>query len=188
MIDRGETAIIAGVWWWVSRTSAVPRSQEICEGSLTFMHTSPRTAHFNILVGRDATFWWYRGFWLPRRCIRSGREMKRCRIFILPILVSMWTCLRHQHPVSAFVSSGLFPFSHVHSRPITHWPVAVARIARVESLDDLDGTVTEERITNAAGGEAGQALTKKELIKMIKAAGRIPLERDTLYNVINENF
>lgn len=50
--------------------------------------------------------------------------------------------------------------------------------------DDIDGTVTEEKITHMAGAKTPSALTVNELIKLIKVAGREPVERDTLYNVI----
>ncbi|WP_366921730.1 aminofutalosine synthase MqnE [Metallumcola ferriviriculae] len=71
------------------------------------------------------------------------------------------------------------------------WIMVGAKLAQISlsfGVDDIDGTVVEEKITQAAGGEAGQALTKKELVNMIKAAGRRPVERDTLYNVVRESF
>ncbi len=78
-------------------------------------------------------------------------------------------------------------FDHIKAYWVMIGP-KLAQVALAFGVDDLDGTVTEERITNAAGGESGQALTKKELVKMIKAAGRTPIERDTLYNVVEEVF
>jgi aminodeoxyfutalosine synthase len=53
-------------------------------------------------------------------------------------------------------------------------------------VDDIDGTVVEERISHAAGASTGQEMTVEELVKMIRQAGRIPVERDTLYNVVRE--
>lgn len=64
----------------------------------------------------------------------------------------------------------------------------LAQVALAFGADDLDGTINEERITHAAGADTSQSLTKDQLIKMVKAAGRIPVERDTLYNVIEEGF
>ncbi len=58
----------------------------------------------------------------------------------------------------------------------------VAQIALWYGADDLDGTVLEEKITHMAGGETAQAMTRKEIEKLIKASGREPVERDTLYN------
>jgi aminodeoxyfutalosine synthase len=60
----------------------------------------------------------------------------------------------------------------------------VAQIALQFGADDIDGTVTEEDITQAAGAKAGQFIPKERLIKLIREAGKIPVERDTLYNVI----
>ena len=51
-------------------------------------------------------------------------------------------------------------------------------------VDDIDGTVVQEKIAHAAGTETSQALTKDELMNMIRKAGKIPVERDTVYNVI----
>jgi aminodeoxyfutalosine synthase len=50
--------------------------------------------------------------------------------------------------------------------------------------DDVDGTVEEERIYHMAGARTPQALTRAELVRMVRAAGREPVERDTLYNVV----
>ena len=50
--------------------------------------------------------------------------------------------------------------------------------------NDLDGTVVEEKISHAAGVDTGQELSKAELVRVIRAAGRVPVERDTLYNVV----
>ncbi len=60
----------------------------------------------------------------------------------------------------------------------------VAQIALWYGADDLDGTVLEEKITHMAGGETAQAMTRNEIERLIKAAGREPVERDTLYNHI----
>lgn len=58
----------------------------------------------------------------------------------------------------------------------------VAQIALSFGADDLDGTVMEEKITHMAGGESEQALSSREIQRLIKEAGRTPVERDTLYN------
>ena len=51
-------------------------------------------------------------------------------------------------------------------------------------VDDIDGTVVEEKIAHEAGTDASQSLTKDELLNLIRKAGKIPVERDTTYNVI----
>ncbi len=57
----------------------------------------------------------------------------------------------------------------------------LAQVALSFGADDMDGTVKEEIITRMAGGESEQALGHKTLIRLIKEAGREPVERDTLY-------
>jgi aminodeoxyfutalosine synthase len=39
-----------------------------------------------------------------------------------------------------------------------------------------------------AGSRAPDALTRAELVRLIRAAGRTPVERDTLYHVVKDNF
>ncbi len=60
----------------------------------------------------------------------------------------------------------------------------VAQLSLLFGVDDLDGTVVEEKITHAAGAETEQSITREELLQLIYEAGRIPVERDTLYNFI----
>ena len=60
----------------------------------------------------------------------------------------------------------------------------LAQVSLVFGVNDLDGTVVEEKISHAAGVDTAQALSKAELVRVIRAAGRIPAERDTLYNVV----
>lgn len=62
----------------------------------------------------------------------------------------------------------------------------LAQVALSFGADDLDGTIKEERITHMAGGETGGAMADSELIRLIREAGRQPVLRDTLYNVIRE--
>lgn len=59
-----------------------------------------------------------------------------------------------------------------------------AQLSLLFGVDDLDGTVVEEKITHAAGAETEQSISRDELLDLIRAAGRVPVERDTLYNVI----
>jgi aminodeoxyfutalosine synthase len=61
----------------------------------------------------------------------------------------------------------------------------LSQIALSYGADDVDGTVKEEIITHMAGAETEQAMSREQLLRMIREAGRIPIERDTLYNVIN---
>jgi len=61
----------------------------------------------------------------------------------------------------------------------------LAQVALSFGADDMDGTVKEEVITHMAGAETEQALGHKTLIRLIREAGRDPVERDTLYNVLS---
>jgi aminodeoxyfutalosine synthase len=60
----------------------------------------------------------------------------------------------------------------------------MAQVALSFGADDMDGTVKEEVITHMAGASTDQAIGSAALIKLIRDAGRTPVERDTLYNVV----
>jgi aminodeoxyfutalosine synthase len=64
--------------------------------------------------------------------------------------------------------------------------VKTAQTALWFGADDLDGTVQEERIYHMAGAETPQVMSPAEIIRIIRNAGRTPVERDTLYNVVAE--
>ncbi len=75
-------------------------------------------------------------------------------------------------------------FDHIKA----YWIMLTARIAQIAlrfGADDLDGTVVEEKIYHDAGATTPQHMTRQELERLICAAGRIPVERDTLYRPIN---
>ncbi len=63
--------------------------------------------------------------------------------------------------------------------------VDVAQTALWFGADDLDGTVHEERIYHMAGARTPEVMTTHEIGRLIRAAGRQPIERDTLYNVLS---
>lgn len=56
-----------------------------------------------------------------------------------------------------------------------------AQIAQSFGVDDLDGTVQEEKIYHMAGAETPQAMSRTDLVRLIREAGRQAVERDTLY-------
>jgi len=60
----------------------------------------------------------------------------------------------------------------------------LAQLALSFGADDMDGTVKEEIITHMAGADTEQAIGSATLVHLIREAGRVPVERDTLYNVI----
>jgi aminodeoxyfutalosine synthase len=61
----------------------------------------------------------------------------------------------------------------------------VASIALNFGADDMDGTVGGERIAHDAGAISPSTMAKDQLIKIIRDAGKIPVERDVYYNPIN---
>jgi len=63
--------------------------------------------------------------------------------------------------------------------------VEVAQTALWFGVDDLDGTVQEERIYHMAGSQTPEGMTTRQLERLVRAAGRDPVERDTLYNVVH---
>ena len=63
----------------------------------------------------------------------------------------------------------------------------IAQIAQRFGADDIDGTVVEERIYHAAGAETSQGLRRNELLRLIREAGREPVERDTTYRRVERN-
>jgi aminodeoxyfutalosine synthase len=76
-------------------------------------------------------------------------------------------------------------FPHIKS----YWIMIGPRLAQVGlsfGADDLDGTVTEEKIAHDAGAQTAQSLTVHELCRLIREAGRRPIERDTVFNVVKE--
>lgn len=60
----------------------------------------------------------------------------------------------------------------------------IAQIALCFGANDLDGTVVEEVISLMSDAGHGQALAKAELVRVIRNAGRVPVERDALYRVV----
>ena len=62
--------------------------------------------------------------------------------------------------------------------------VETAQTALWFGVDDLDGTVQEEQIYHMAGARTPEVLTTDDISRLIRTAGRVPVERDTLYNVV----
>lgn len=76
-------------------------------------------------------------------------------------------------------------FAHIKSFWIMNTP-QVTQLALWYGADDVDGTVHEYEITYKDGehGNKSQVLTRPQMIKMIEEAGRIPIERDSLYHAV----
>ena len=74
-------------------------------------------------------------------------------------------------------------FPHIKS----YWQMMTAKIAQISlrfGADDMDGTVIEEKIYHDAGATTPQGMRRQELERLIRAAGREPIERDTLYRPV----
>ncbi|GAB4256948.1 aminofutalosine synthase MqnE [Deferrisoma sp.] len=68
-----------------------------------------------------------------------------------------------------------------------YWVMLGEKVAQLSlhfGVNDLDGTVVEERIAHEAGATSRGALTRDELVALIEEAGRVPVERDTLYRPV----
>ncbi|MDD5772284.1 MAG: aminofutalosine synthase MqnE [bacterium] len=76
-------------------------------------------------------------------------------------------------------------FTHIKA----FWIMMGLRLAQLSlkyGVNDLDGTVVEEKITHSAGATTPEDIPRLELIRLIREMGRIPVERDTLYNEIKQ--
>ena len=78
-------------------------------------------------------------------------------------------------------------FDHIKA----YWPMIgrdTAQLSLAFGVDDIDGTIddTTKIYTMAGSEEQTPAMSTKELVRLIKMVGRAPVERDTLYNVVND--
>jgi aminodeoxyfutalosine synthase len=60
----------------------------------------------------------------------------------------------------------------------------IAQLALGFGANDIDGTVSEEKIMHAAGAKSATSLSKDTIIETIRQTGRIPVERDSMYNIV----
>jgi len=77
-------------------------------------------------------------------------------------------------------------FDHIKAYWIMLSP-SMAQIALRFGANDLDGTVVEEKIYHDAGAKTSEFTPRTELERLIRAAGRIPVERDTLYRPVDRS-
>ena len=77
-------------------------------------------------------------------------------------------------------------FDHIKAYWIMLTP-SVAQIALRFGANDLDGTVVEEKIYHDAGAKTSEFTSRSELERLIRAAGRVPVERDTLYRPVDRS-
>ena len=62
----------------------------------------------------------------------------------------------------------------------------LAQVALNYGADDVHGTIIEEKIFHMAGAGSPQLQTETEMIRAIREAGRVPVQRDTFYRPIRE--
>jgi aminodeoxyfutalosine synthase len=75
-------------------------------------------------------------------------------------------------------------FDHIKAYWVMLTP-SIAQIALRFGANDMDGTVVEEKIYHDAGAKTAEFTSRSDLERLIRAAGRIPVERDTLYRPID---
>jgi aminodeoxyfutalosine synthase len=101
------------------------------------------------------------------------------------------TPLHHIATTTGFLDLKMIAVSRLMLDNIGHikayWIMMTPRIAQIAQrfgADDLDGTVVEEKIYHDAGATTSQSLRRGELLRLIREAGREPMERDTLYHPV----
>ena len=62
--------------------------------------------------------------------------------------------------------------------------VPIAQISQRFGVDDIDGTVVQEKIYHMAGAETPQEIVAEDTRRIIEEVGRRPVERDTLYREV----
>ncbi len=73
----------------------------------------------------------------------------------------------------------------------THWPMVtpfISQIALSFGCDDVEGTVVYERVYHEAGATTQMHMQYMDLVKLIRDAQRIPVERNSLYEAVRTDF
>ena len=66
----------------------------------------------------------------------------------------------------------------------THWimvTTALSQVALSFGVNDLEGTVVREKIYHEAGAHTPESIPLDELVRLIRGAGKVPVERDSFY-------
>ena len=69
----------------------------------------------------------------------------------------------------------------------THWVMVTPFLSQTAlhfGVDDMEGTMVREKIYHEAGAHTAQAMTLADILKLIRGAGKVPVERDSFYRVI----
>jgi aminodeoxyfutalosine synthase len=73
----------------------------------------------------------------------------------------------------------------------THWPMVTPFLSQIGlsfGCDDVEGTVVYERIYHEAGAHTAMHMPYLDLVRLIRGAGKRPVERNSLYQSIRETF
>lgn len=73
----------------------------------------------------------------------------------------------------------------------THWPMVtpfMSQVALSWGCDDVEGTVVYERVYHEAGARTQMHMQYLDLVRLIRGAGKRPVERDSLYATVRESF
>jgi aminodeoxyfutalosine synthase len=99
------------------------------------------------------------------------------------------TILAHIKPATAFDQLRNLAVSRIYLDNIDHltayWVsmgLPLAQISLSYGVDDLHGTIMEEKIFHMAGAKTPQQQTVESLRHVIREAGREPIQRDSYYN------
>jgi aminodeoxyfutalosine synthase len=69
----------------------------------------------------------------------------------------------------------------------THWVMVtpfLSQTALAFGVNDMEGTVVREKIYHEAGAHTSQAMALDEILRLIRGAGKVPVERDALYQLV----
>lgn len=124
--------------------------------------------------------------------LRSLQDETHGFMSFIPLLFqSEKTPLKHLKKVSLLEQLKIYSVSRIFLDNIphikNHWAMAGLKCAELSQwcgVDDLEGTVFEERIAHEGGATTPIGMTREQVKKIIKDAGRIPVERDGLYNIV----
>jgi aminodeoxyfutalosine synthase len=73
----------------------------------------------------------------------------------------------------------------------THWPMVTPFLSQISlsfGCDDVEGTVVYERVYHEAGATTQMHMQYLDLVGLIRGAGKRPVERDSLYQSVREDF
>jgi aminodeoxyfutalosine synthase len=77
-------------------------------------------------------------------------------------------------------------FDHIKA----YWVMQTPRIAQTAlnmGADCIDGTVVEEKIVHMAGATSPEGMSMADLERLVQDAGRVPVQRDSLYNILERS-